>query len=71
MVSCGHAGSIAVGLDLADPALWAFEGGPGMRALSRTIPQRLRATGVAEEDVRALCGGTARELLAIEVGALG
>jgi phosphotriesterase-related protein len=64
MLAAGHAESIAVGLDLADPALWAFGGGPGPRALTHDIPARLRALGVAEPDVLALCGGNALELLA-------
>jgi 5-phospho-D-xylono-1,4-lactonase len=63
MVEAGRAGSVAVGLDLADPALWGFAGGPGMRALSHDIPARLRERGVDEADVEALCGGTARGLL--------
>jgi len=64
MVSRGHARSIAVGLDLADPALWGFAGGPGLRCLTHDIPLRLRAMGVDDGDVAALVGGTALELIA-------
>ncbi len=65
MLTSGHAGSVAVGLDLADPALWAFGGGPGPRALTREIPARLRALGAGEDEVAALCGATALDLLAV------
>ncbi len=64
MLADGHASSIAIGLDLADPALWAFAGGPGLRALTHDIPGRLRAMGVDGSDIAALIGGTALALLA-------
>jgi len=70
MLGEGRAASIAIGLDLADPALWAFGGGPGMRALTHDVPARLEALGAAPADVRRLCGGTALDLLALPVGAL-
>ena len=68
MVAAGHASSIAIGLDLADPALWAFRGGPGLQALTCDIPDRLRTAGVADDDVLALCGGTVLDLLSLDVG---
>lgn len=70
MLAEGHAASIAIGLDLADPALWAFGGGPGMRALTHDVPARLAAIGAAPADVRRLCGATALSLLALPVEAL-
>jgi predicted metal-dependent phosphotriesterase family hydrolase len=69
MLDDGYAASIAVGLDLADPALWAFAGGPGMSALTRDVPARLSALGASAGDVRALCGGTALGLLGLPVEA--
>jgi phosphotriesterase-related protein len=57
----GHAGGVAVGLELARPDAWGADeapggagGGPG--ALIDTVERRLRALGAAEADVDALLG---------------
>lgn len=65
MVARGWADSICIGLDLADPSLWQFAGGPGMRALTHDIPRGLEWMGVDADDITALCGGNAQNLLAL------
>lgn len=48
-------GSIAVGLDLADPAMWLFAGGPyGMPGLLTVVEPRLRGLGADEAALGAL-----------------
>ncbi len=66
MVSAGLGGSVALATDMAEPALWARQGGaPGLTAFFTVIKTRLEAMGVEQTTIDALLGGTIAGRLAI------
>jgi predicted metal-dependent phosphotriesterase family hydrolase len=54
----GHAGSVAIGLEVARPDAWDAvpEGGAGPGALVANVERRLRELGAVDDDVDALLG---------------
>jgi 5-phospho-D-xylono-1,4-lactonase len=56
MAAAGLDGSVALATDMADPAMWAYGGGPGPASLPGGIRARLRATGLPEEAVNRMMG---------------
>lgn len=63
----GLAGSIACGLDLADPGMWRFGGGEhGMAGLVSIVAPGLRHLGADEATLQALLGGNISRRLALK-----
>jgi 5-phospho-D-xylono-1,4-lactonase len=61
MLDAGHAGALAFGLDLADPAMWPADRGPrgtgfGPAALVTAVEPRLRTLGAGDADIDAVLG---------------
>jgi predicted metal-dependent phosphotriesterase family hydrolase len=56
MAAAGLDGSIALATDMADPALWAYGGGPGPASLPDSIRSRLRALDLQEEAIVGMLG---------------
>jgi hypothetical protein len=64
MLEMGWAGQIALGTDMADPAMWdRFGGGPGLAGFARSIRDHL-AQLASPEDVARLTGGNIAQRLA-------
>jgi phosphotriesterase-related protein len=55
----GHAGAVAIGLELAEPGAWGGDppgGGAGPAALVATVERRLRDLGASDHDLDAMLG---------------
>jgi phosphotriesterase-related protein len=56
MAAAGLEGSVALATDMADPALWAFDGGPGPQALPGAIRTRLHALNLPDSAIERMLG---------------
>ena len=56
MAAEGLDGAVALATDMADPALWAYGGGPGPAALPGSIRARLQQIGLPPESMRRMLG---------------
>jgi 5-phospho-D-xylono-1,4-lactonase len=56
MAAAGLDGSVALATDMADPAMWAYGGGPGLASLPGGIRARLRASGLPVEAINRMLG---------------
>jgi phosphotriesterase-related protein len=56
MAAAGLDGAVALATDMADPALWAFGGGPGPASLPGSIRARLQAMGLSPTPIERMLG---------------
>jgi predicted metal-dependent phosphotriesterase family hydrolase len=56
MVAAGLDGSVALATDMADPALWAYGGGPGLTSLPTRVRVRLRELDLPNTAIQRMLG---------------
>jgi phosphotriesterase-related protein len=56
MAEAGLDGAVALATDMADPALWAYGGGPGPASLPDSIRARLQGLGLPPESIGRMLG---------------
>jgi phosphotriesterase-related protein len=56
MAAAGLGGAVALATDMADPALWAYGGGPGPASLPGSIRGRLQALGLPPKVIAGMLG---------------
>jgi predicted metal-dependent phosphotriesterase family hydrolase len=56
MAAAGLDGAVALATDMADPALWAYGGGPGPASLPGSIRVRLQALGLSPQTITGMLG---------------
>jgi len=65
MAAAGLDGAVALATDMADPALWAYGGGPGPASLPGSIRSRLQALGLPPETITGMLGYNVATRLAV------
>ena len=65
MAAAGLDDAVALATDMADPALWAYGGGPGPASLPGSIRARLQAIGLPPETITGMLGYNVATRLAV------